>query len=113
MVPAVAPSAIPNHICCAPIRWICDKIRAVAEAVFGYLLRITTFQLGEMKTRGAYYIMRIYQRLSSDPREEKPYDPIRLAESKKLLIEFGGVEAFVNPADGQAKIHCMRFKSAD
>lgn len=113
MLSAVCPSAIPDKICCAPVRWICDKIRAIAEAFFGYLVRITNFQLGEMKVRGAYYIMRIYQRLSSDPREEKPFDPVRLAESKKLLTDFGGIEAVVRPADGQAEIHCMTFKSAD
>jgi pimeloyl-ACP methyl ester carboxylesterase len=113
MVPPIASSPIPNHICCAPIRWICDKISALMQKIFGYIIRITNFQLGEMKVAGAYTIMRIYQRLSSDPREEKPFDAARLAESKRFLTEFGGVEAVVRPADNQAEIHCMTFKSTD
>lgn len=99
--------------CCNPLKWISNKIKAIAEAVFGYILRIVTFQLGEIKGRGAYWIMRIYQRLTSDPREEKPFDPARLKASKDLLIQFGGVESVVIPRDGQAKIHCMILKSSD
>jgi hypothetical protein len=110
IAPVAAPSSIPDTFFCAPIRWISDKIRAVAEAIFGYLLRIVTFQLGEMKTTGAAIIMRIYQKLSSDPREERPFDPKRLEESKNLLAQFGGVERIV-PSHGN-DIHFMTFRSA-
>lgn len=113
MVSAVCPSAIWNSPCCSPIRWICDKITAVARSIFSYLVRIVVFQLAEMNAPGAFFIMRIYQRLSSDPREERPFDPNRLAESKNLLIRFGGVETIVQAADGGSQVHCMTFKSTD
>jgi dienelactone hydrolase len=112
MIQVIRPiTTIIDRVLIAPIRWVSDKIRKIAEAVFGYLLRIITFQLGEMKVRGAYIIMRIYQRLSSDPREEKPFDRNRLEESKKLLVQFGGVPDVVHPVDGGAEIHCTTFRS--
>jgi hypothetical protein len=113
MIPPVSASAsIPASILSAPVQWITDRITKIAEAVFGYLLRIVTFQLGEMKTSGAPVIMRIYQKFSSDPREERPFDPKRLAESKNLLIQFGGVEKVVSSVHSN-QIHFMTFKSAD
>lgn len=113
MVSATTSYAIPDTIFCAPIRYVSEKIQKICETIFGYILRIITFQLGEMKRAGAYIIMRIYQRLSSDPREEKPFDPKRLDESKQFLIQFGGIESVVEPADQGAQIHLMTFKSAD
>lgn len=95
----------------APVRWVSEKVENVAKAIFGYLLRIIVFQLGEMKTTGAYYIMRFHQKLSSDPREERPFDPVRLERSKNFLIEFGGAESTVHPADGGAEVHLMSFTS--
>ncbi len=108
-----ATSSILNWPCCAPVRWVCAKVKALAEAIFGYLLRVVTFQLGVMKSRAAYWIMRIYQRLLSDPREQKPFDHKRLEDSKNLLTRFGGVEAIVQPADGGSQVHCMILRSAD
>lgn len=97
---------------CTPVRALLEKVRQIAAAIFGYLLRIITFQLGEIKVCGAYPIMRIYQRLSSDPKDEKPFDPQRLEQSKNFLIQFGGVESVVRPADGGAEeIHLMTFQS--
>jgi hypothetical protein len=82
------------------MRAIAAAVRGVAESVLGYLVRIVTFQLGVMQnTRGAHFIMRCYQRLSSDPRDEKPFDMKRLNASKKLLTDFGGKEEIVHPAD--------------
>lgn len=98
----------------APIRFVTQKVRRVAEAVFGYLLRIITFQMGEMQVTGAYYVMRLYQKLFSyDPREEKPFDPERLERSKSFLLSFGGAEGHVQAADGGSNVHFIRFKSAD
>lgn len=98
----------------APLRYIAEKVRNVAEAIFGYLLRIVTFQLGEMRVAGAYTVMRLYQRLFSyDPREEKPFDPERLAQSKNFLLSFGGVEGWAQAADGGSNVHYITFKSAD
>ncbi len=99
--------------CCAPVRWVSDKIAAVARAIFGYLVRIITFQLGEMRTRGASTIIRIYQKFTYDPRDAKPFDPKRLEESRKLLLAIGGQEVYLTPDDRGARIHCMTFKSAD
>ncbi len=100
-----------SKICCQPIRWICEKIGNIFRAIFGYLLRIILFQLGEIKVPGAYTIMRAYQRLSSDPREKKPFDLHRLTQAKKFLIHCGGEEVALRPADGQAEVRCMTFKS--
>jgi len=112
MINAIRPvQQLYTNVCVAPAQYVCLKIQRIAEAFFGYLLRIITFQLGEMKVPGAYTIMRIYQRLSSDPREERPFDRNRLEESKRLLIQFGGVEDTVHPADGGAEIRCMSFRS--
>lgn len=113
MVSKVSMNTVPEYTVCAPIYWISEKVKNFCEAIFGYLLRIVIFQLGEMRRMGAPIIMRIYQRLSSDPREEKPFDPKRLEDSKQFLIRFGGVEKFVPAADGAAQIHVMTFKSSD
>lgn len=112
MISPVTSSATPLSIFCAPFQWISEKVTQVAQTIFGYLLRIVTFQLGEMKTRGASIIMRIYQKLSSDPREEKPFDPQRLEASKQFLMQFGGIERVV-PSGAEEQIHFMTFKSAD
>lgn len=94
----------------APWNTITQKVRDAAEAVFGYLARIITFQLGEMQTPGAYWIMRVYQLLiSCDPKEEKPFDPERLRRSKEFLMSFGGVESFLN--SGNDRVHTMTFSS--
>lgn len=113
MISAIGNTPILNTCFCAPVRWTSDKVRQIAEAIFGYLLRIITFQLGEMKVRGAYLIMRIYQRFSSDPREERPFDSQRLEQSKSFLAQFGGVESVVRSADGGAEIRLTTFKSED
>ncbi|MBX7066864.1 MAG: alpha/beta hydrolase [Parachlamydiales bacterium] len=98
----------------APIRYIAEKVRKIAEAIFGYLLRIVTFQMGEMRVSGAYYVMRMYQKLFSyDPREEKPFDPQRLEQSKNFLLGFGGTERRAQSADGGSNVHFITFKSAD
>lgn len=100
--------------CLAPFCFIAEKVRAIAEAVFGYFLRIITFQLGEIGVSGAPTVIRLYQKLvSCDPREEKPYDPERLQRSKDFLLSFGGVDTVVRPVDGGAEVHCGTFKSAD
>jgi pimeloyl-ACP methyl ester carboxylesterase len=113
MVSSISTNTLSDHIVCAPILWITEKIKKTCETIFGYLLRIVIFQLGEMRKMGAPCIMRIYQRISSDPREEKPFDPKRLEDSKRFLIRFGGVETVVQAADGAAQIHVMTFKSSD
>ncbi len=99
--------AEPPSFFCEPIQWICQKVKQIAETIFGYLLRICYFQMGEFEVPGAYYIMRAYQKLMSDPREELPFDPVRLQRSKQLLESFGGVEATLTPADGNAQVKCM------
>lgn len=93
-----------------PWNALTEKVRSIAETIFGYIARIVTFQLGEMQTPGASGIMRVYQRLvSCDPKEEKPFDPERLNQSKQFLISFGGIESFL-PSAG-ANIHSMTFTS--
>ncbi len=111
MIRAIYPTTIYHSIIRPPIDWINNKITQLAQLIFGYIARVTNFQLGVIKDRTSYIVMRIYQRLSSDPREERPLDLTRLAESKKLLIQFGGVESVVQSPG--AEIHCMTFKSAD
>ncbi len=97
---------------CAPFNYVADKIRAIAETVFGYLLRIIVFQLGEIRVRGAYCIMRAYQRLvSCDPKEESPFNPERLKSSKEFLERFGGEEKTVQAEDGGSTVHYMTFTS--
>lgn len=112
MVSAAGTSCIPKYCCLAPIRWVCDKIIAVVSAIFGYLIRIVTFQLGEMHKTGANLIMRIYQHLSSDP-HAGPIDYKRLEESEQFLEFFGGLSAYPTPADAKNQVHCMIFKSED
>lgn len=95
-----------------PLKIITHKIRTLAESFFGYLTRIVTFQLGEMKDHTAYYIMRFYQLLiSCDPKDEKPVDLGRLNQSKALLIRYGGVESIVEAIGSH--VHLISFKSAD
>ncbi len=106
MIHALPKPAVYTSPFCAPVVWVSDKIRTLAQKVFGYLVRIVTFQLGEFKVRGAYPIMRLYQRCSSDPREEKPFDPKRLAESEKHLKAVGGQKVILGN-----RVPCMTFKS--
>lgn len=115
MVSAVIsrPIQVLDTILCAPFRHISDKVRKLAEAVFGYLVRIITFQLGEINRPGAASIIRFYQQFTSDPRDKLAYNPERLQQSKELLLKYGGVETFLTPEDGGAIVHCMHFRSAD
>ena len=109
MVSAILYS-VPKYVICSPIRSISDKVQRLAQISFGYILRIAVFQLGTLKTRGAAYFIRTYQYFAQD---KGPFDIERLFRSKKLLIEFGGIEATVFPADGKAEIKCMTFRSSD
>lgn len=117
MIAAVAAlSSLPGRVgnfCYAPIHTISDKVRKCAEAVFGYIVRIVTFQLGAMNTPGARWIIRLYQRMNSDPRETRPFDLRRLQESKELLLALGGEETTLATPDGGAQIHCMLLKSEE
>jgi dienelactone hydrolase len=100
--------------CLAPYYFIAEKVRALAEAIFGYFLRIITFQLGEINVYGAPTVIRLYQKLiSCDPREERPYDPDRLQRSKEFLLGFGGIDTVARPIDGAADVCYCTFKSAD
>lgn len=105
-----APLLPVKPISCNPFRPLVQLVRAVAGAVLGYLLRITVFQMGEMKVPGARLIMRTYQRLTYDPRERKPLDHGRLSHSKSLLVSFGGEEVALPTADGKATVRCLTFK---
>jgi hypothetical protein len=98
---------IPN-----PIAWVSDKVRECAEAFFGFIVRVVVFQLGEMQKGGAHFVMRAWQMLSCDPRDQA-VDLERLQKSKELLIHYGGKEFTLEPADKQAQIKCMFFKSDD
>ncbi len=113
-----APSGVTQTICQAiletPIRiydWTARKVKELAEAVFGYIVRIVTFQMGERHRPLAAWIMRAFQKINSDPREEKPFDPERLERSTKFLISYGGVE--VQLRSQNASVHAMTLKSED
>lgn len=101
--------------CLAPYTFIAEKVRALAEAIFGYLLRIITFQLGEINVYGAPTVIRLYQKLvSCDPREERPFDPDRLRRSKDFLLDFCGVrDRVAMPVDGGEGVHYCTFTSAN
>lgn len=86
-------------------------IHQVAQKVFGYLLRITFFQMGEFNVPGARAIIRAFQFTTCDPRELRPFDMDRLEEARKLLKSCGGQEAFLVPADKKNHVHCMVFKA--
>lgn len=89
------------------------RVHQIAQKVFGYLLRITVFQMGEFKVPGAYWIMRVFQISTCDPRELKPFNLPRLEKARSLLLACGGKEAFLTPADQKGSVHCMTFKAAD
>jgi pimeloyl-ACP methyl ester carboxylesterase len=112
MIQPITGTSSPLSYCTAPIDWISEKVTKAVEAVFGYMLRIITFQMGEMNAWGASTIIRIYQKFSSDPREEKPFDPARLEKSTQLLKKYGGKVDTVLSGDGE-KIRYMTFKSTD
>jgi dienelactone hydrolase len=95
------------------VQWVIQKIEKVARCVFGYLVRILIFQMGEMQKRGARWIIRTYQKLMSDPRDEKPLDKERLKISENILLTIGGTKTVVHPVDGKARIRCMTFKASD
>lgn len=113
MAAAVAPLSFSDRVPYLPIQTVSNTMRKCAEAFFGYLVRIVTFQLGAMNTPGARWIIRLYQRMNSDPRETRPFSAERLRESKELLVALGGVETTLRPADGGGTVHCMLLKSAD
>ena len=118
MVPAVPaihpiPPQIPTSFWCCPLKWTTGKVRLAVQKIFGYLLRLTVFQLGEYKRPLGYFLMRVYQHATSDPREEKPLNRERLERSKNLLLLFGGVESVVIPQDGKAEIRLMTLKTAE
>ena len=100
-----------------PYRWVVEKVKESTSAFFGYIIRIITFQMGEMQNSGARAIMRGYsffvERNSFDPPEAKAFDRARLEKSKNLLVQFGGAERVVLPRDGKARVHMMTFKSGD
>lgn len=96
-----------------PLKWIADKIRWVVQTIFGFLLRVSVFQLGEYKHPLGYALMRLYQRASCDPREDKPVSRDRLERSKNILLLFGGVESVVIPECGKADVRLMTFKASE
>jgi hypothetical protein len=96
-----------------PLQWIAKQVNIVSQKIFGYLLRLSVFQLGEYKRPLGYLLIRAYQRVGSDPRDEKPVSRERLERSKSLLLLFGGVESVVIPQDGKAEIRLMTFTSAE
>lgn len=110
-VPRSTCSAIVDT-CLAPYYFIAEKIRALAEAIFGYFLRIITFQLGEINVYGAPTVIRLYQKLiSCDPREERPYDRDRLRRSRDFLLDFcGTLDQVAVPVDGGDGAHYCTFK---
>lgn len=103
-----------NSPICAPLRFLIQKVYELATAVFGYILRIVTFQLGMQNVTGAYWIMRIYQKLCSyDPRDQKPFDRARLDRSTEFLISCGGRPEEVYGADGGSVVQLMSYKPED
>lgn len=96
-----------------PIQSIQTKVEALAKKVFGYLVRILTFQLGVIHTPGAYWIIRLFQKWNSDPREKRPFDRQRLQSSKQLLQNFGCKEHTLVSKDAAANIHIMTCLSKD
>lgn len=100
-----------SSFCCNPLQWLIDKVNHVIRKIFGYIMRTSVFQLGEYHKPCAYSIMRGYQRFMSDPREEKPIDPVRLDDSRGYCLAIGGVETTLFPEDGNAVLRCMHFTS--
>jgi hypothetical protein len=92
--------------------WLSAKVEQIATAIFSYLARIFTFQMGEMHRPLANRLIRLFQIINSDPREQTPFDPKRLAASIELLKAYGGKELFLDTADGQ-KVHAMTFTASD
>lgn len=107
------PSVPAVPFCPNPLKWVINKIRLLAQKFFGYFLRLTVFQLGEYKRPLAYAMMRLYQRLTCDPRDEKPVSHERLERSMSLLMQFGGQETVVIPEDGKADVRLMTFKASE
>lgn len=85
---------------------IAKKVKAFFTSIFGYLLRICFFMLGEIKTCGASSIMRFYNFCSSDPHPE-PFDPERVNRSRAILEAMGGEEKILKTPDGLAEIRYM------
>ncbi|HSX25990.1 MAG TPA: hypothetical protein VLE89_03180, partial [Chlamydiales bacterium] len=113
MVPSAASTrpVLPQFFERKPLQCICLRIVALLRPIFDYFIRIIVFQLGMMKSFGARLIMRTYQRLTSDPREKRPFDLHRLAQSKSLLISCGGTEVSLPTADGKAQVSGLTFTS--
>lgn len=99
--------------CPNPLKWIASKIQLLIQKFFGYFLRLSVFQLGEYKRPLSYAMMRLYQILNCDPRDEKPVSHERLTLSMNLLMQFGGVETVVVPEDGKAEVRLMTFKASE
>ncbi len=113
--PVPVQPALPQHIflCRHPLQWTTAKIRYVAQKIFGYLLRLTVFQLGEYKRPLGYRLMRLYQRSTSDPRDAEPVNRERLERSKNLFLRFGAIESVVIPRDGKAETRLMTWKGSE
>jgi hypothetical protein len=90
-----------------------DKIKALVGAIFGYILRLSVFQIGLMHWPCGKTLMRLYQKCTSDPHDEKPLDRARLQRSKDRLTSFGAQYESLKTADGGATIEVMTFKSSD
>lgn len=86
-----------------------NLIEKLIRKVFGFILRLSVFQLGEYQYPLSYYLMRLFQIVNCDPRERAGINLKRLEESKNLLRSFGGIEGIVYPEDGEAEIHYMSF----
>lgn len=108
--PVSAPtSTAPFDILFSPAYWVADKVKEIAKAFFGSIVRIVTFQMGEMQNAGASAIMSIYSYLLEPP-DIKAFDRARLNRSRDLLAIFGGNEIVVDSVKGN-KIHLMTFTS--
>lgn len=110
MISAVR-STVYNYVYRSPIDWVDDKIVRLAQNFFGFLSRVTTFQLGVIQDWKARIIMRIYSYICD--RNDGVVVRERLNSSMKLLRECGGIESVVHPIDGGAQIQCMTFKSSE
>jgi hypothetical protein len=115
MIPAVGATSTASHL---PFgvrlhQSIAEKVRWLAQKIFGSLLRVMIFQLGTYKNPFAYFLIRTFQFATSDPYCIRPVNYKRLEKSKNLLLLFGGAEAIVIPQDRKAEIHLMTFKASE
>ncbi len=96
----------------APHRYLSDKIKAVLRRVFGFLLRVLLFQVGERNRKGAGCVIRTHHHLTCDP--NPPLNLERLKQSQAYFEAICGQEIAhtVQASDGLAEVHLLHLRSS-